>query len=184
MANLSIHLFGSPSIILEDGSQADLSSAKARALLAYLAVECDQPQRRQKLVGLLWSGYTESTARANLRRALADLRQAIGERQAQVPHLLITPETIQFNQASDAWVDVNALICLLSGLASPSAARQPGSIASSEPLEEAARLYRLPFLDGFSIPDSAAFEEWALITRERFHRQALQAFYHLAEIYQ
>jgi WD40 repeat protein/DNA-binding SARP family transcriptional activator len=184
LTDLSIRLFGNPSITLEDGSEADLSSAKARALLAYLAVECDQPQRRQKLVGLLWPGYTESSARANLRRALADLRQAIGERHAPVPRLLITPETIQFNQTSNAWVDVNAFARLLSGLSPATALDQSSPATRIEVFEEAARLYCASFLDGFSIPDSATFEEWMLITREHFHRLALQAFYQLAECYQ
>ena len=38
-----------------------------------------------------------------------------------------------------------------------------------------------PFLEGFSIPDSAAFEEWRLLTREQLHRQVRQVLYLLAE---
>ena len=38
-------------------------------------------------------------------------------------------------------------------------------------LEEAAGLYRAPFLEGFSIPDSPDFEEWALLTREQLNRR-------------
>ena len=75
MAQLQIHLFGAPTVILASGSEASLPSDKARGLLAYLAVEAGQAHRREKLAGLLWPDYTESSARANLRRALADLRQ-------------------------------------------------------------------------------------------------------------
>lgn len=184
MTSLQISLFGSPEILLEDGYQADLRSNKAWALLAYLAVEYQQAQRRQKLVGLLWPGFTESSARANLRRALADLRQALGENQAEIPRLLITPESIQFNASSAAWVDAIQFSRLLESCspAHPAGASPP--LTGNKADEEAARLYRGPFLDGFSVPDSAAFEEWQLVTREHYHRQALQAFSHLADYYQ
>jgi predicted ATPase len=36
-------------------------------------------------------------------------------------------------------------------------------------------LYRGAFLEDLSLPDSAAFEEWLLLTRERFGRQAMDA---------
>ena len=180
MNGLQIRLFGAPSITLADGSEIELSSEKARALLAYLAVEADQAHRREKLVGLLWPNFTEGSARANLRRALADLRLAIGDQQAMPPFLHITWETIQFNLASAAWVDANAFKTLLESKLH-TRSLQPAEIAS---LAEAATLYRRPFLDGFSVPDSAAFEEWELITREKFHRQALQCLHRLSEAYQ
>ena len=43
-------------------------------------------------------------------------------------------------------------------------------------------LYRTPFLDGFSIPDSPLFEEWTLVIREHYHRLALDALHRLAEL--
>ena len=42
-------------------------------------------------------------------------------------------------------------------------------------LAEVAALYRGAFLSQLSLPDSVAFEEWALITRERLHEQVLDA---------
>ena len=44
--------------------------------------------------------------------------------------------------------------------------------------------YRAPFLEGFSIPDSAAFDEWTLLTREQLNRLMLQALRRLADDYQ
>jgi WD40 repeat protein/DNA-binding SARP family transcriptional activator len=180
MSALQIRLFGDPDVLLDGGNPAVLSSAKARALLAYLVVEFRQAHRREKLVDLLWPEYIESSARANLRRALADLRQAIEDHQADPPFLLISRESLQFNTESDAWVDTIAFISLL----------QPDMVGKSsnhqvnkDQIEQALAVYRAPFLDGFSIPDSSAFEEWSLITRERFHRQALQSLHCLAEAY-
>lgn len=186
MAVLYIRLFGAPSITTNEGSEADLHSDKARALLAYLAVESSQMHRREKLVGLLWPDYTESSARANLRRALSDLRMAIGDQQAYPPYLHISWETLQFNIASQAAVDVLIFNLLVQLKLPGSQASEPnaGIPASIDRLEEAVALYRGSFLEGFSIPDCAAFEEWTLLTRERYHRQVVQALYHLANVYQ
>jgi WD40 repeat protein/DNA-binding SARP family transcriptional activator len=184
MAALQILFFGGPDVNLEGGKAADLRSAKARALLAYLTVESNQAHRREKLIDLLWPDYTESSARANLRRALADLRQAIGDHQAEPPYLHISRETLQFNTASDAWVDVIAFSALL-GIKLPiNPSLSPNYSMGIDQLEEAIRIYRGPFLEGFSIPDSASFEEWSLLTRERFQRQALQTLNQLAQAYQ
>jgi WD40 repeat protein/DNA-binding SARP family transcriptional activator len=189
MAQLQVHLFGAPTVILARGSEASLPSDKARGLLAYLAVETGQAQRREKLAGLLWPGYTESSARANLRRALADLRQAIGDHQATPPYLLIAQETLQFNAASDASVDVTSFVRLTSPTPPAPLASVPNAPSTTgqstlPPLEQAVALYRAPFLEGFSIPDSPAFDEWALLTREQLNRLMLQALRRLADGYQ
>ncbi len=179
MAGLLIRLFGALSITGPGAVDVDLHSAKAGALLAYLAVESNQAHRREKLAGLLWPDHPEDAARASLRRALADLRQAIADHAATPPYLLITRETAQLNTASDIWVDVTTFSALLDP-----AALSADRSATVEQLEAAVALYRAPFLDGFSVPDSAAFEEWALLTRDRLERLARQALYRLAEVYQ
>ncbi|MEJ2750953.1 MAG: winged helix-turn-helix domain-containing protein, partial [Anaerolineae bacterium] len=108
MTDLSIRLLGPFQVELAGEPVTGFSSDKVRALLAYLATEADQPHRRDKLAGLLWPDSPQKTARTNLRRVLADLRKAIGDHQAHPPYLLITRQTIQFNSASNAWVDVAA----------------------------------------------------------------------------
>jgi DNA-binding SARP family transcriptional activator len=147
-----------------------------RALLAYLAVESASPHRRESLAGLLWRDFPEQSARVNLRDALANLRHAIGDPTAVPPFLHVSRQAIQFNRASDAWVDANAFIDQVK----PAAMRH-GDI---RPLEEAIELYRGSFLEGFSLADSPAFEEWALLTRERFHRLARDALQQLAASYE
>jgi len=116
---LSISLLGPPQIRLERELISDLRSDKALALLAYLAVESDRAHRREKLAGMLWPDYTEASARGNLRRALADLRRAIGDHQATPPYLDTTRQSIQFNTASDYWLDVDAFTRPTGELAGP-----------------------------------------------------------------
>jgi DNA-binding SARP family transcriptional activator len=48
----------------------------------------------------------EASAHANLRTALANLRQVICDRSAASPYLLISRQAVQFNRAASAWIDV------------------------------------------------------------------------------
>jgi DNA-binding SARP family transcriptional activator len=86
---------------------------------------------------------------------------------------LVEGETIQFNRASDHWLDVEAFRTL--------AAAGPGSADGERSWEEAVVLYRGSFLEGFSLGDSAAFEDWTLLVRERLQRKALEALGRLVE---
>jgi DNA-binding SARP family transcriptional activator len=101
MPHLSLALLGPFQATLDGQPVTGWKSNKIKALLAYLAVEADRPHPRETLAGLLWPDYSNSSALNNLRDALSALRQAIGDRQAEPPFLLVTRETIQFNTASD-----------------------------------------------------------------------------------
>ena len=168
MAHLSIRLLGPPQIALDENSIADFGSDKVRALLFYLAAEPDQPHRRETLAGLLWPDYPERSARASLRSALADLRKAIGDRQTESPFLCISRQAIQFNADSDAWCDAVAFASALESVP----AFQSMSPQLAQKLAQAVALYRGDFLTGFSIGDSAIFDEWATLKREQLRRQA------------
>ncbi len=178
MANLFIHLFGPVEVMLNGKSRTGFHSDKERALLAFLCLEAAVPQAREKLAGLLWPDYPESTARTNLRNALANLRQVIGDRpqnpgQETSPNfLIITRKTLQFNNDSDAWVDALAFLTTLEK-----------SQATVAELEAAVGWYRDTFMVGFSLSDSNLFEEWLIIQRERFRRLAFDALYRLVEVY-
>ncbi len=113
MARLSIQLLGPFQVTLGGEAVTGFVSDKARALLAYLAVETGRPHRRETLAGLLWPDTPESAARTSLRTALANLRQVVGDAQAQPGYLHITRQTIQLNQESDAQVDVSRFTQLL-----------------------------------------------------------------------
>lgn len=180
MARLSLFLLGPFQATLDEQPITSFESVKVRALLAYLAVEADRPHRREQLAGLLWPEQPDRAALGNLRYALANLRQALGDTSAALsashtatpPFLLVTRDTIQFNPASDHWLDVADFGLRISEL--QSAIRN---------LQSAIELYRGRFLDGFSV-DSAAFEEWALLWRERIDRQVLAALQRLAALHE
>jgi DNA-binding SARP family transcriptional activator len=173
MARLSLSLLRPFQATLDGEPVTDFESNKVRALLAYLATEADRPHRRERLAGLLWPEWPDRAARNNLRYALSNLRQAIGDRQAKPPFLHTSRETIQFNSASDVWVDVTAFTRLLEG-----------ETQTVPELEEAVALYGGEFLEGFSLGDSAAFEEWTLFKREQIGRRVLSALRRLAATYE
>ena len=83
MPSLSLSLLGPFQAVLDGHPVSGLESNKVRALLAYLAVEADRPHSRDELIGLLWPDQPDTTARANLRQALANLRNAIGDRTSE-----------------------------------------------------------------------------------------------------
>ena len=179
MAHLALFLLGRFQVELDGEPVVAFESDKVRALLAYLAVEADRTHRREKLAGLLWPERSDQDARRNLRYALSNLRAAIGDRAAgddqcaaSPSFLLVSRRTIQFNSASDAWVDVAAFAEFLT------------ASSGASDLEQAVALYQGEFLEGFFGSDSVAFEEWMLLKQEQLGRQARSALYQLAAMYE
>ena len=60
-----------------DGREIALTTRKAKALAAYLALSDNVQDTRERLVGLLWSESDEEHARASLRQAVHDIRTAL-----------------------------------------------------------------------------------------------------------
>lgn len=188
MRLLKIFLLGSFHITSDDKPLTDFESDKARALLAYLAVEADRPHRREALAGLLWPDTPERTARTNLRSALANVRRVISDHEAEPPFLLTTRQTIRFNRASDAWVDVSAfaeVVNKYTGRQSMQEQADSSTLSTCIPeLRTAVEQYQNQFLTGFYIRNAPLFEEWALITRQDLQRRAIHAMHRLTEYYQ
>lgn len=173
---LEIHLLGSFQVTRGEMPMTGFESNKVRALLAYLAVEADTPHQRRKLAAMFWPEFPESTALSNLRYALSNLRTVIGDRSARPSYLEISPQTIQFNANSHSRVDV-----IIFERYCDRSRQNPLDFQS---LNQAAELFRGNFLEGLSVPDSAAFEEWAVRKRERLNRLVNQIFYLLANDYE
>jgi DNA-binding SARP family transcriptional activator/predicted ATPase len=179
MPRLSMHFLGSYQLLLDQEPVTTLEYDKVRALLAYLAMEADRPHRREALVGLLWPELTERRARRNLSQALLTLRRALGD-EGPAPFLVVTPHAIQFDAASEAWVDVSAFTSLLARCRAHPHWRLETCSSCGDLLARASALYAGSFLAGLSLPDSPAFEEWQLLWRERLHHEATDALSALA----
>ncbi|HEY66524.1 MAG TPA: AAA family ATPase [Caldilineae bacterium] len=180
MPHLSIHLLGAFHVTLDGELVTRFKYDHVRALLAYLATETDRPHRREKLAGFLWPEQSHSQALNNLRYALYHLRQAIHDHQATPPFLLITRETLQFNAASDHWLDIRAFEQLLAKCASTN---QRVDELTIHDLQSAIALYQGRFMEGFSLKESAPFDEWLLFKQEYLDRLAASALHRLIHIH-
>ncbi|HEX6737495.1 MAG TPA: BTAD domain-containing putative transcriptional regulator, partial [Vicinamibacteria bacterium] len=98
--------------------------------------------------------------------------------------LLLSRDTVEFNWAADHWLDVGEFTALLDACDAHPHRRREACPHCARRLEQAAALYRGQFLAGFSIDDSAAFEEWALGRREWLLQRALGALAWLADYHE
>lgn len=181
MAHLTLSLLGPFHVTLNNRTVSSFAYDKVRALLAYLAVEADRPHRREALAEFLWPDQSSATARHSLSQALTMLRQAIGDHAATPPYLLTTRESVQFNVASDYVVDVTTVVKLIDGCNRHTHPRRETCTSCARHLEAAVALYRDTFLAQFTIGDSAAFEEWALLRRDWLQQRVLDALAWLGE---
>jgi DNA-binding SARP family transcriptional activator len=138
------------------------ATRKALALLVYLAVERG-PHTREKLTALFWPESDPERGRAALRYTLAAVRRALGE----PAHVTASRATVGVDAGSDLDLDIAAL-------------DEVGGAATVGALAAAAARWQGEFLDGFSLPDAPAFDEWASLQRERWHRRAERVFEQLA----
>lgn len=190
MAHLEIRLFGTFEVARDGAPATGFATDKARALLVYLAVASDRVHRRDALANLLWPDDPQSRARHSLRQALSCVRRAImDDTDAHADTdvgglLLITRETVRFNPASDAWIDVAAFTAHQAAIQRHRHRAIGACRACLQRLEAMLDLYRGDFLRGFSVGDSAAFEEWVMLQREWYHLHTIEALTILARYYE
>jgi DNA-binding SARP family transcriptional activator len=175
MAQLVIRLLGAPGIV-RDGVPIVVDTRKALALLAYLAIT-GRSHARQALAALLWPEYDDEHARGALRRTLSTLRTALGQ-----SCLAVDRETIGLVPGPELWIDVAAFrarlaVCRTHG--HPQAEVCPACLV---PLAEAVALYEDDFLAGFTLRDSAAFDDWQRAQSENLQGELAEALEKLAHI--
>ena len=129
-----------------EGETIELRAKKARALLAYLAVENGRPITRERLATLLWGGTRDERARHNVRQALSKIRQTCGS------ILLSDAETVAIDRAACS-IDVVEFERLANS-------------DDPETLFNCLDLYRGDLLDELQ-PSELEFEEWLRDARER-----------------
>ncbi|TJV39463.1 MAG: alpha/beta fold hydrolase [Mesorhizobium sp.] len=139
-----------------DAAAVPAFSRKARAMMAYLALQSGNSQSREKLAALLWGGNTESQARMNLRQSLSVIRKAMGS--ADGGKFLTDGGSITLN-LDDLDFDVARFEQLAAG-------------PTPEQLEQALVVYRGDLLDGFDLKEEP-FEDWLRVERERLRTIAV-----------
>lgn len=179
---LTLSLLGGFQVTQGEAS-VSFATDRARALLAYLAVEASQSHRRESLTALLWPDDQEKSARQNLSQTLTRVRKAIGDYDTDPAYLQITRLNIQFNRSAPITVDLLDFQDLLATCVDHDHPDVAQCTDCMERLAAAVELYRGSFLDGTQLADSASFEEWVLLTRQQTQRQALEALSTLTNHY-
>ena len=89
MSQLTLRFFGPFQVSIDATPITDFHSDKARALLAYLALD-PQEHARTALAALLWPEIGDQYARTNLRNTLYRLRQTLDASAPGVSDRLLT----------------------------------------------------------------------------------------------
>jgi serine/threonine-protein kinase len=138
-----------------------LARPKLLALLAYLAAHAPGPfHRRDTLLALLWPEASDERARAALRQALYNLRNALGD-------------AVLVGRGED---EVG-----LDSARFGSDVRDFEAALASGDREGALDLYRGDLLPGFFLPDAPEFERWLDERRSALRRRATEAACALVE---
>jgi len=151
-----------------DGRALEPDTRKAVALLAYLAVT-GRFHTRDALAALLWPEMDDSHARAALRRTLSSLKAAVGD----LP-LYVSRDGLGLNR-DEVWCDVTELEAAVAQAAHHAHDPVERCAECAARLAAAVALYRDSFLSGFSLRDSAGFDDWQLATTEHLRRSLTTA---------
>ena len=168
---LSLLLLGAPQILLAH-QPLRVSRRKSRALLYYLAASLD-PQPRDHLLALLWPELDRPSAQQTLRTTLYGLRKTLGD------HLLVTDTTLALSP--DAQVDLRAFLAHLPTVGHRVSPAPPLTIPA---LTQTLALYRGEFLEGFSLPDSAPFDDWQTAQAEYLRRLTIRGYTTLSQLHE
>lgn len=108
MRRITIRLLGPFEVTIDGATVTTFEYAKVRALLAYLAVEFHRSHSRAEFATLLWADQPERAARVSLSQALMTLRNALGDKTADLPVLLSDAQRVQLDPHSAVEVDVHS----------------------------------------------------------------------------
>lgn len=179
MSHLEICLLGPPEVWSSD-DLVDFPTRKTLALLAYLVLEQGM-QRRERLAALFWPESDTSRGRANVRNTLNYLRNSLPQTAGgDTLHLIIERDALGFNFDADYHLDLETVATAADLVARPDA---NGERDEAVALQSAVDLYRGDFLEGFSLGDAPAFDQWATLERERWHRRMDAIFDRLSTLY-
>ncbi len=181
MGLLSIKLLGPPEISF-GGRGLRFGRRKALALLAYLAAS-GRKYPRKELAELLWPESEERRARTDLRSILTDIRKTVEEngtgghgQRGGIRFLAIDGDLLGV-EAQGIELDLGTLEAAVSLARGETSEASSGDRSADDAgggrdlnsrLEEALRLYRGDFMEGFSLEAAPEFELWLEAERARW----------------
>jgi len=169
-SRLSLLLLG-PFALIRDGQPRELAYEKGRALLAFLAAEPGRSHPRAFLATLLWPALARTTALANLRQVLHNLRPIINGSDPATTALKVSRDAVSLH--SDVGLAIDAVQFLADTPACTTVASPGFCAACLTDMEAHTGLYRGEFLESLSLPDCLDFEDWLQTQREALLQRAL-----------
>jgi DNA-binding SARP family transcriptional activator/TolB-like protein/Tfp pilus assembly protein PilF len=156
---ISLRVLGGFSVVIEGTSgELRISSRKACALLAYLAMLPDQRASREHLASFFWGDRIDELARQSLRQCLSSLRGDLAAVPTEI--LIVDPNTIGL-QSKNVAVDAVEFLTLADS-------------SEVSDLDRAAGLYRGKFLAEFDLDEP--FDAWVRKTRNELDSAAARVF--------
>ncbi len=173
---LRISLLGEFTVFLGEKCISRFETAKTRALLAYLAMEHPQIQRKEVLADLFWEEMPPSNALRNLRLTLHRLKSAITAGSSNdLPLFSSAYNVVQLDPNLPVWVDAIEFERILTTCQSHAHENIFTCATCAGQIAQAVQLYHGNFLDSLAVNASVRFEEWGAIYREKFFRMMVDA---------
>jgi len=136
------------------------ATLKSQTLLTYLIFHRNVPQRREYLSSLFWGDWPNDKARRSLSTALWHIRRCLPDERL----ILGDSETVQFDPASNLWLDVDEFLSLVAE-------------DDIDNIQHAIELYRGEFLSGF-------YDDWVVDERYRLETLYCDALARLMVAYE
>ncbi|MBN1876458.1 MAG: tetratricopeptide repeat protein [Anaerolineae bacterium] len=163
MSELRVFLLGTPHFEC-DAAPVKITRRKIMALLAYLAVS-GQSHSREAIATLLWPDFDATSAYAYLRNALWMLKQT-----PITEWLEVEVDILGLRKDPSLWVDVAHFQANLAACRAHAHSEHNICELCVPLLTEAVTLYQGDFMAGFTLGDSADFDEWQFYQTESLRR--------------
>jgi LuxR family maltose regulon positive regulatory protein len=163
MEDFALHCLGRP-FLLRDGLPVKFEMRKSLAMLVYLRTMARE-YTREYLEALFWPEYSQKSAQASLRRALSSLKKSLNE-----PLLETDREMIGLKDYQQISLDVENFQSILASVKTHDHIDEQLCQGCLQKIEEAQRLYKGDFMEGFNLKDCPEFDDWQLNQREEAKR--------------
>ena len=169
---MRINFFGAMRISFAGRPLTTVNTNRLQSLLAYLILNGNAPQSRERLAFLLWPASSESQARTNLRQLLHHLKRALP---VENDWLETTHLTVSWRPEAKCSIDVLDFQAAIAGAASARAENDRAREIQS--LTTAAQIYEDDLLPGL-------YDDWLTPLREEYKKRICEVFERLAGLFE
>lgn len=156
---MGIRLFGNFRMSFTGRPATVIHASRLQSLIAYLILQGDAPQPRERLAFLLWPASSESQARTNLRQLLHHLKRALP---AECNLLVSDHLSVRWQRDDSCAIDV---VDFQMAIAEADSARTRNDRAREiQSLTSAAQLYEDDLLPGL-------YDDWIVPIRDEYKRR-------------